>query len=124
MQKNKITYLFLAFFLIISSSVGYSSVVKESTSKECIKNQKNEKKERSKIVRKCIGVITGLGAVYFLNRAFERPLLKIKIDMEDYDSFLGIIFAERYCGVNLGSGVKDLCVGLLCLYCSIQNFKA
>ena len=131
-KKRVVVSLFLILFFAVSSSIGYASMIKQSVKEESIKNQKSEENEgsrkkemRSKLARKCIGVITALGAVYFLDRAFKHPLLKIKLELEDHDSFWpGIFFSEKYFGVTLGSGVKDLCVGVLCLYCSIRNFKA
>jgi len=124
MHKNKIASLFLVGVLIISSSAGYASVLREDIGKQSIKKEKHEKKERSdllKLLNKCIGVASLLGAVYFFDRAFKKgPFLKINIAGGSCfltgDYFLtDVSFGD----VSLG----DSLLGVACLYCAVQNLK-
>ena len=116
--------LFLVGVLVVSSSVGYASVIGNSANKKNIKKETLEKKERmdlSKLVDKCIGIACAVGAVYFFDRAFKKgPILKIRA--AGGSCFLtGDYFWTdvSFDGVALGDGL----LGAACLYCAVQNLK-
>jgi len=137
MFKNKIGSLFLVIFFTLFSLVGYASTTDDSnSSKKDIKKHTLTKKEYMQLlkvliksaVQKGVGVICLAGTVYFFDRAIkEGSMVKNKLVYSDFfwvrDFFLAYGFVARVACVSCVRSAVSGLLGVVCLYCGVQNLK-